>query len=339
VSRPSLAFVYSSRESVWPGIGAILDGADETVRRTVEACEREIRRHRGWSLREELARRPDYPSLLAAQNLLEPALTTVQIALTESWRRRGVEPDAAAGRSVGEFAAGYVTGELTLEQAIELSCRVSRLVDSGCWAGRVIFVELPVDRVEALQAAAPAPFYIATDDRPDTTYVACALEVLEAVTGFLRVRGVAHRVEPFPAAAHCPLMDAGAAEFLRPLASGDARGAPRLPRYSAVGGQPARAASPDCLPWWRAIRERVRIRRMFEAMLADGHTVFLEIGGRASLASMIQHVAAADGRHVATLASMRMGEPIEPVLRESAVALAGLGLIRPGAASAARGDP
>src|SRR5256714_7518317 len=49
----------------------------------------------------------------------QPALCFVGIALTELLRRKGVEPVAAAGHSVGEYAALAAAGSITPPQVIK----------------------------------------------------------------------------------------------------------------------------------------------------------------------------------------------------------------------------
>jgi len=60
----------------------------------------------------------DDDELRLTQNA-QPALTFVGIALTLLLRRRGVEPSAAAGHSVGEYAALAAAGSVSAPQVIK----------------------------------------------------------------------------------------------------------------------------------------------------------------------------------------------------------------------------
>src|SRR5215211_2530397 len=61
------------------------------------ACDREIQRSLNWSLDELLGRDADTIARNFPEDYFEPALTAVQIAQVELWRRRGVEASAVVG--------------------------------------------------------------------------------------------------------------------------------------------------------------------------------------------------------------------------------------------------
>src|ERR1700694_3241054 len=60
----------------------------------------------------------DDDELRLTQNA-QPALTFVGIALTRLLRRRGIEPSAAAGHSVGEYAALAAAGSVSAPPGIQ----------------------------------------------------------------------------------------------------------------------------------------------------------------------------------------------------------------------------
>src|SRR5207249_3158491 len=137
--RPRLAFIYGTREVLNTGIAGSLLAEKGVIRDTLMRCEPLIRERLGWSLATECS-----AGQFASQEVRQPVLTAVQIALTEGWRERGVEPDAIAARSGGEFAAEYARGTLTLENAIEVACRISCFIRDGRGAGRPVWVRLGI---------------------------------------------------------------------------------------------------------------------------------------------------------------------------------------------------
>jgi acyl transferase domain-containing protein len=110
---PRLAFVYGSREVLWGGITSSLFAQEGAMRDVLLRCEQLVQERLGWSLRGVFA-----TQLFDNEQLRDPALTALQIALTQGWRERGVEPDVIAARSGGEFAAEFARGAITLEGAI-----------------------------------------------------------------------------------------------------------------------------------------------------------------------------------------------------------------------------
>jgi acyl transferase domain-containing protein len=60
---------------------------------------------------------------LSEPEFARPSLCAVQVALATLWRSWGIEPDAAVASGVGEAAAAYVAGILTLAEALQLACQ------------------------------------------------------------------------------------------------------------------------------------------------------------------------------------------------------------------------
>ena len=59
------------------------------------------------------------------------------------WEAWGIVPDAVVGHSVGEVAAAYVSGALSLEDALLLSYHRSRLQQTRAGLGTMLAVGLP----------------------------------------------------------------------------------------------------------------------------------------------------------------------------------------------------
>ncbi|WP_159300702.1 acyltransferase domain-containing protein, partial [Klebsiella pneumoniae] len=74
----------------------------------------------------------------------------IQIAIVELLQSWGIRPDGVAGHSMGEVAAAYVAGILTLEDAARIICRRSRLLLGLRGRGAMALVELPLERAQAV---------------------------------------------------------------------------------------------------------------------------------------------------------------------------------------------
>src|SRR6267154_3145566 len=77
------------------------------------------KRRTGESLLAELHSAPS-ANRFALTEIAQPALFAIQVGLTRTLERRGIRPIAVCGHSVGEVAAAWASGALTLEQAVRV---------------------------------------------------------------------------------------------------------------------------------------------------------------------------------------------------------------------------
>ncbi|MBW7939846.1 MAG: acyltransferase domain-containing protein, partial [Candidatus Omnitrophica bacterium] len=66
-----------------------------------------------------------------------------QVALAEQWRAWGVTPAAVLGHSLGEYAAAWLSGVISLEDAVKLVAARGRLFDSIPTSGLMAAVFAP----------------------------------------------------------------------------------------------------------------------------------------------------------------------------------------------------
>ena len=80
--------------------------------------------------------------------IAQPCICAVQIALVELWRLCGVNPHAIVGHSVGEVAAAYTAGLLTLEDAVRIIYNRGRQLRHTSGSGTMLAVLHPIEEVK-----------------------------------------------------------------------------------------------------------------------------------------------------------------------------------------------
>ena len=103
-------WVFSGQGSQWASMGTELLAAEPMFAATVAAVEPLIARESGFSVTVAMSA----PRTVTGIDRIQPTLFTMQVALAEAMRARGVRPGAVIGHSLGEVAAAVVAGALSL---------------------------------------------------------------------------------------------------------------------------------------------------------------------------------------------------------------------------------
>lgn len=305
--RPKLAFVFTGMGPQWWAMGRELYAEEPAFREALEHCDEAFRRETGWPVLAEMLA-DEASSRMAQPQVAQTANFAIQMALAELWRARGVTPDAIVGHSVGEVAAAYVSGSLSLEDAVRVSFHRSRLQQKTDGLGTMLATGLPVEDAEAAIAGLENRISIAAVNSPTSTTLSGERAALEQVAQALAERRVFHRFLKVNVAYHSCQMDPLESELMESL-----RGlAPRpaaLPVYSTVTGGRITGSEFDGSYWWANVRQAVRFRDAADRLVDDGCSVFLEVGPHPVLASSIAECLSNRGEKGHTVHSLRRAEP------------------------------
>ena len=194
----------------------------------------------------------------------------------------GITPDAVAGHSVGEVAAAYAAGVLTLEDACALVAARARLMQALPGGGAMTAVAATEAEVTAaLDGVAGAG--IAAVNGPASVVISGDADAVEQVAELFADQGRRTRRLRVSHAFHSHRMDPVLGE-LGQVAAGLAYAQPRVPWACGLSGQ----LMPDCGPgyWVRQAREPVRFANAVATLAAQGVSVFLEIGPDGTLCAL-----------------------------------------------------
>ena len=306
-AHKKLAFVFSGQGSQWFGMGRTLLHDEPIFREVIERCELALRPHTDWSLIAELAATDPTESRLNDVDVIQPALFAVQVALASLWRAWGVEPDAVVGHSMGEVAAAYVSGALSLEDAALVICTRSKLVKRTVGQGAMCAVELSIEDARHAIAGYEDRVSIAVSTSPTSTVLSGDPAALAEILEHLQARDVFCRMVKVDFASHSPQMDPLRAELIRALEEVQPHLA-SMPIYSTVLDAVADGSEFDALYWARNLREPVLFSASVQRLLEDGYETFVEVSAHPILLSGIQQGIHHAGMEGAVLASIRRDE-------------------------------
>ena len=283
-----LAFVYSGNGSQWEGMGRRLLTDSSVFREAVQEVDALFKPLAGFSILDELLGLPG-PGRYAATEIAQPALFAVQVGLTRLLELQGVGPQAVVGHSVGEIAAAWAAGALTLAAAVEVVHHRSRLQGTTRGAGGMTAVKLPFAGLDALlrDHANLSDLVIAACNSSDSCTVAGPVDQLTVLEDLLQAEGHTWRRLDLDYAFHSSAMDPIERELRQSLANLDVRTA-CLDFHSSVTGGRLAGVQLDAAYWWRNIREPVAFAPAVNGLLDEGVNVFLEIGPHPVLSSYLR---------------------------------------------------
>jgi [acyl-carrier-protein] S-malonyltransferase len=283
---PKIAFVFPGQGSQHAGMGSdLLD--DPEIAALCESCstasDLDLKR---------LLTSADDEELKLTQNA-QPALCFVGLGLTILLRRRGIEPTAAAGHSVGEYAALATSGAVGASQVIKAVVERGRAMAEALPAGEssmAAVLGLDAGAIETaladIEDVWPANF-----NTPTQTVIAGTAAALEAAITALQAAG-ARRIVPLNVSAgfHTPLM-APAAKRLRAALDRIEWRAPRIPVMANLTGREHQGG--DRIPhvMEMQLRSPVRWADCVKSLAGLGCDMFVEVGPKRALTGMMRELA------------------------------------------------
>jgi len=305
---PKVAFIYSGNGSQWEGMGRQLLAENSTFRAAVQAVERYFEKYENFSLEEEL-KGANGPGRYERTEIAQPALFAIQVGVTEMLRFQGVMPAAVAGHSVGEVAAAWASGALTLEQAVEVIYYRSHFQGMTKGQGQMTAVALSEAQMRTLleeQKLADSVAIAGINSARGMTLAgpSAALTQLENILADRQI--VFKRLDldyAFHSAAMNPIQ-AGLEAALHAITPQKTK----IDFVSTVTGDIAPGDQLDGSYWWNNIRQPVLFEKAIGTIRQLGIDFFVEVGPHAVLRGYINECLKADPKPGRILPTLMRGD-------------------------------
>ncbi|MGH2355228.1 MAG: type I polyketide synthase, partial [Chloroflexota bacterium] len=294
LEAPKVAFLFPGQGSQWLGMGRQLLAGEPVFRAGIERIAQGMAPLVDWSLLDELAAAPA-ESQLHRIDVVQPTLFAIEVALAELWRSWGIEPAAVVGHSMGEIAAAYVAGALSLDDALAVICRRSRLLKEVSGQGGMMLVELPLDEAARAINGLEGALSVAVSNSPGATVISGDTGALDQLAGRLEPQGVACFRIKVDVASHSPQMEPLRPRLLEALA-GVRPATAQLRMYSTVTGDGVAGDELDATYWADNLRKPVLLSTVIDTLLRAGCDAFVEISPNPILLPAVEDIQRAGGK-------------------------------------------
>ena len=270
-----VVFVFAGAGAQWAGMGRDLVRSSPVFAGRLAECGRALAPHVGWDLLDVVNEVEGAPGL-QGQEVVQPVLWAVSVALAAVWEAAGVAPDAVVGHSQGEIAAATVAGMLSVEDAARVVAVRGRVLAGLAGLGGMAWVAAGAEQVEELLGRWEGQVSVAAVNGPEQVVVAGALAALAEVAEVCRERRWRTRVVPVDYASHCALVEPAEGELTAALAS-IRPGPGRIPMVSGMTGEVVAGSELAAGYWYASCRAPVRFAAAVKSLAELGYRAFIEV--------------------------------------------------------------
>ena len=206
------AFLYPGQGSQSVGMGKDLFEVFQSARRIFERVDTVLER----KLTDLIFSGPTEELTLTKNT--QPALFTVEAAITEILAEKGVAPSIVAGHSLGEYGALYAAGVISFDDGLKLvAARGELMASAGIKRPGAMAAIIGMEKeriVELLKTVTAGIVVTANENTPDQTVISGEAPAVKEAGEKLKAAGAKKVVLlPVSGAFHSPLMRAAAEEF------------------------------------------------------------------------------------------------------------------------------
>ncbi|MER7670074.1 type I polyketide synthase, partial [Kitasatospora sp. NPDC096128] len=295
-----VGLVFAGQGSQWAGMGRGLYEGSPVFAEVFDRVSGLLELELGISVRDVVLGTEGVDEALVDRTLYAQAgLFAFEVAVAAVLAASGVVPDAVVGHSVGEVAAAYVAGVLSLPDAVRLVAARARLMQALPSGGAMAAVNASEAEVVATLAEGAV---IAAVNGPESVVVSGEVEAVDRVVEVWRERGRRVRRLRVSHAFHSPAMDPVLGE-LAAVAAGLEFGRPQVMWAGALTGELVTECEAGY--WPAQTRQAVRFADAVAALAEQGVTVFIEVGPDGSLSSLGSDIVAGSGNEEAVFVPLQ----------------------------------
>lgn len=296
-NKQSIYFMFTGQGAQYVNMCKGLYESEKVFRVAVDECASVLSQYLNLSITDLL-----YPqeseadaaaSKLSETKITQPALFTIEYAMTKLLQSWGINPDAMIGHSIGEYVAACISGLFSLNDALKLVSARGRLMQS-LDKGSMLVVPLDEDEVKVYLND---NLSIAGINAPGLVVISGTDEAIDTLVNDLKQKNIDTTKLHTSHAFHSSMMDPILDEF-KELFSDIEFGQITTPFISNTSGEWAHVdivSTPDY--WVNHLRGTVRFADGMSTLMATADAVFVECGPGHTLSTFARQNIAKQNTH------------------------------------------
>ena len=280
-----IAFLFSGQGAQYPGMMKEIYEAEPAAKEVFDAADKAPGRDIS-----ELCFEGTQEELNLTHNT-QPCVLAADLAAGMALKAHGIEPDAVAGFSLGEYAALTFAGAIPMDEVFSMVQLRADAMQDAVPAGEgamAAFIGAPAEEVEKLCSAVKSGYVIpANYNSPVQTVVSGEAGAVDEAVALGVEKGLRCMKLAVSAPFHCAMMKP-AAEKLGELFESKSFSTPEIPVYMNVNGEPVSSAGdiPGLLV--NQAVSSVQWVKTLENMRDSGIDTFIECGPGKTLSGLVK---------------------------------------------------
>ena len=280
------AYVFPGQGAQFSGMGADLYQKSAAVKALFDRADEIL----GFSLSQTMFSGSDEE--LRQTKVTQPAVFLHSVALAKALGE-GFQPEMVAGHSLGEFSALVAAGAMNFEDGLRLVSKRAMAMQKACEAvpsTMAAVLGLPDEKVEEICQATPGVVVAANYNCPGQLVISGEIPAVEAACEAAKAAGARRALRlPVGGAFHSPLMEPAREELARAIAESDFH-APVCPVYQNVSTHAETDPETIKKNLIAQLTAPVKWTQSVRNMVADGATVFVEVGPGKVLQGLVKKI-------------------------------------------------